>query len=589
MPRGRPPLRHPAPRRPSARRGDRVARRPLRAAVADRRARRAGRGDAVAGRRLRVPRRNRCASQQCRFGRRRAGRCSVRAVQPRVAGRECRRRMVRGCALARHLSADRPMLRPSLRPVVALITRRRRSRSVRQSRGTTDACLGGDLPAAFAGAASRRGRFSRRKPRRIRRRRSCRRHFPNRLVRHGGGHRGDGTDRGRRRRRAYARHRRSPGHERPARSRSGRSRRDRAIRRGRADAAQYRHRQWRCPRPTHIQRRQPQVPLRHRQRRGRHARHVGASRDDGRMVGVGAAGGAPRNARAHSGRAHRPHRSRRSRRPCADAELPLGAVRLRQMPTSRPVRAAWKERSPAAPAAAIVIASSKRSSRSAMSSGTGAHEATVPRGVILLVAMVAVVGMAFAGIALLRAVATGVAIGSNVDARRAATFAASAALEHDVVVLFDDAAIDTTSDDPAHNYFASRQAGEDRRGVPAALLSDADYPPEPGDRRRRRGRRAPRHRASVPRARAGDARQLHVVAAEHRCGARLAVGNRGASPARLSGHDTGRCAGRRRHVRAGGALPTHRTTRGVPGGSSTNRRRLAMDPSARRAYPISGM
>ena len=98
------------------------------------------------------------------------------------------------------------------------------------------------------------------------------------------------------------------------------------------------------------------------------------------------------------------------------------------------------------------------------------------RGVILLVAMVAVVALAFAGMALVRAVATSAAIGSNVNARQQAIFAASVALERDVVALFEGGSIDTTNDDPPHNYFASRQAGEDRRGVPAMLLSPADYP-----------------------------------------------------------------------------------------------------------------
>ena len=98
------------------------------------------------------------------------------------------------------------------------------------------------------------------------------------------------------------------------------------------------------------------------------------------------------------------------------------------------------------------------------------------RGIILLVAVIAVVALAFAGMALVRAVATGVAISANVSARQQAMFAASAALEHDVVALFEEAAIDTTNDDPARNYFASRQAGEDRRGVPAVLLSTDTYP-----------------------------------------------------------------------------------------------------------------
>ena len=98
------------------------------------------------------------------------------------------------------------------------------------------------------------------------------------------------------------------------------------------------------------------------------------------------------------------------------------------------------------------------------------------RGVILLVAVVAVVALAFAGMALVRAVATGVAIDANVSARQQAVFAASAALEQDVITLFDGSALDTRIDDPARSYFASRQAGEDRRGVPSVLLSAAAYP-----------------------------------------------------------------------------------------------------------------
>ena len=98
------------------------------------------------------------------------------------------------------------------------------------------------------------------------------------------------------------------------------------------------------------------------------------------------------------------------------------------------------------------------------------------RGIVLLIALVAVVALAFAGMSLVRAVGAAIAINDNVNLRRQAAFAASAALEHDVVALLEDRSIDTTNDDAAHNYFASRQPGEDRRGVPRALLVGADYP-----------------------------------------------------------------------------------------------------------------
>jgi len=97
-------------------------------------------------------------------------------------------------------------------------------------------------------------------------------------------------------------------------------------------------------------------------------------------------------------------------------------------------------------------------------------------GIVLLVAMVAVIGLGFAGMSLVRAVSAGVAVGGNIGVRQRAEFAASAALEHAVAVLFEDATLDTGSDDASRNYFASRQAGEDRRGIPRMLLSAADYP-----------------------------------------------------------------------------------------------------------------
>jgi hypothetical protein len=99
-----------------------------------------------------------------------------------------------------------------------------------------------------------------------------------------------------------------------------------------------------------------------------------------------------------------------------------------------------------------------------------------PRGIVLLVAMLAVLALGLAGMSLMRAVATGAAIGGNIDARQRAVFAASAALEHDVVALFEDRVIDPAHDDPSRNYYATRQPGEDRRGVPPMLLSPADYP-----------------------------------------------------------------------------------------------------------------
>lgn len=106
----------------------------------------------------------------------------------------------------------------------------------------------------------------------------------------------------------------------------------------------------------------------------------------------------------------------------------------------------------------------------------GDHSRRRQLGVILLVAMVSAVALAFAGMSLVRAVSTAVAIGGNLDARQRATLAASAAFEEDVAALFGSSPLDTTGDDLAHHYFASRQPGEDARGVPGVLQSAAAYP-----------------------------------------------------------------------------------------------------------------
>ena len=179
------------------------------------------------------------------------------------------------------------------------------------------------------------------------------------------------------------------------------------------------------------------------------------------------------------------------------------------------------------------------------------------RGVILLVAMVAVVALAFAGMALVRAVATSAAIGSNVNARQQAIFAASVALERDVVALFEGGGIDTTNDDPPHNYFASRQAGEDRRGVPAMLLSPADYPAGAGVADAGDGftvRHVIERLCLLPGAASIENCTLSPSSVRERA---LGGGNgtrrRAGAPTRLPGHDACRRARGRRNVRSGHA------------------------------------
>lgn len=100
------------------------------------------------------------------------------------------------------------------------------------------------------------------------------------------------------------------------------------------------------------------------------------------------------------------------------------------------------------------------------------------RGIILFAALIATVALAYGGVALLRTVMTSVAIGANVSARQQAILAAALAVEQDTAALSDTGVpAGTIADDPARNYFAARQSGEDSRGVPSALQTVADYPP----------------------------------------------------------------------------------------------------------------
>lgn len=99
------------------------------------------------------------------------------------------------------------------------------------------------------------------------------------------------------------------------------------------------------------------------------------------------------------------------------------------------------------------------------------------RGVVLFVAMIAIVALALAGVALDRAVTTDATIGANVAARTHGTLLAADAVERALAALFETGAItDRSVDDIAHNYYASTQAGEDRRGVPPTLQSIGAYP-----------------------------------------------------------------------------------------------------------------
>ena len=99
-------------------------------------------------------------------------------------------------------------------------------------------------------------------------------------------------------------------------------------------------------------------------------------------------------------------------------------------------------------------------------------------GVVLIVALIAMVAMAFSGAALMRSVEATTAVTGNLGFHQAAAMAPDAAIATAIAALFErNLIVDPTNDDPSQGYFASRQANEDGRSVPYALQKIANFPP----------------------------------------------------------------------------------------------------------------
>lgn len=97
-------------------------------------------------------------------------------------------------------------------------------------------------------------------------------------------------------------------------------------------------------------------------------------------------------------------------------------------------------------------------------------------GIVLFIALIVMVAMSLAAIALIRSVDTTNAVVGNLAFRLASILPANGSIEQAAAALFPDADIghvvhiaDLNNDFAAENYFASRQAGEDARGVPVKL------------------------------------------------------------------------------------------------------------------------
>ncbi len=105
------------------------------------------------------------------------------------------------------------------------------------------------------------------------------------------------------------------------------------------------------------------------------------------------------------------------------------------------------------------------------------------QGVVMFIALIVMVALSLAAIALVRSVDTTNAIVGNLSFRIASILPANLGVEKAAAALFQDSDIgnairipDRNADYAAENYFASRQALEDSRGIPRALQKKALYP-----------------------------------------------------------------------------------------------------------------
>jgi type IV pilus assembly protein PilX len=92
------------------------------------------------------------------------------------------------------------------------------------------------------------------------------------------------------------------------------------------------------------------------------------------------------------------------------------------------------------------------------------------RGVVLFIALIAMVVLSLAGVALIRAVDTTGSVAGNIAFREASVTAVNFAVEQAVDWLYvSKTIVPETAVDNAHHYYGKLQAGEKPNGVPAVL------------------------------------------------------------------------------------------------------------------------
>jgi len=90
-------------------------------------------------------------------------------------------------------------------------------------------------------------------------------------------------------------------------------------------------------------------------------------------------------------------------------------------------------------------------------------------GVVLFVALVAMVVLTLAGIGLVRSVDSATSAAGNLAFRQASIAQVNLEVEKAVDAIFKSRVINTVNDDATHGYFAALQGGEKPDGTPAAL------------------------------------------------------------------------------------------------------------------------
>jgi hypothetical protein len=96
------------------------------------------------------------------------------------------------------------------------------------------------------------------------------------------------------------------------------------------------------------------------------------------------------------------------------------------------------------------------------------------RGVALIIALIVLVALSLASLALTRSVDTSTAVVGNVAFSEASIAPANLAVEEVVAVMFEQEPSPIANrnvDVPAQNYYAVRQPGEDKRGIPDTLTT----------------------------------------------------------------------------------------------------------------------